>query len=442
MDLSERIKRVKEALREFKEGGMLVVTDNEDRENEGDLIVAASKITPAQITFMARHGCGLICLAAEGERLDELDIPPMVPTNSSKMATAFTLSIDAIEGTTTGISASDRALTIQKFVAADTRASDFARPGHVFPLRAAPGGVLERDGHTEAAVDLAKLAELPAAGVICEIMNEDGTMARRPQLEIFCKEHHLKMISIEDLIAYRKSLPPVEKTAPKSLRSIRHLTSTNLPTRFGDFHIHLYKGLKDGAIHIALVKGRPEAQQEILTRIHSECLTGDLFHSRRCDCGEQLEAAMSRIEKRGEGIILYLRQEGRGIGLLNKILAYRLQQLGRDTVEANLELGFDADQREYSIAAEILADFGIKEIALMTNNPEKVRSLSKEGISVRQLSLEVEPNQDNYLYQKTKYNKMGHSLSYFEASKKEPSQTVNPMLNPKPPTGGKDAKSH
>ena len=393
---------IDDAIAAIKAGGMLIVVDDEDRENEGDLTMAASKVTPEAINFMARHGRGLICLAMVPERLDELDIPLEVTDNSSRRDTAMCVSIDAQDGTTTGISAADRARTVQVAIAQGSRPRDLARPGHVFPLRARTGGVLVRSGHTEAAVDLARIAGLPPAGVICEIMNEDGTMARVPELTKFAKKHGLPMITIADLIQYRM----------RTERLVKRAAVAALPTEHGAFHIHAYESQLDGQTHVALVRGEIGDGKDVLVRVHSKCLTGDVFHSARCDCGAQLDAAMSAVAEEGRGVLLYLNQEGRGIGLANKIRAYELQDQGLDTVEANERLGFKADQRDYGIGAQILSDLGVKTMRLLTNNPRKFVGLQGYGLSVSAaVPLEIPANDSTRKYLKAKKDKLGHKLS-------------------------------
>ena len=392
---------IPEAIEDIKAGRFVIIVDDEGRENEGDLAIAAEKVTPEAINFMAMHGRGLICLAIVGQRLDELNIPMMVGKNTSKHETAFTVSIEAKQRVTTGISAHDRAATIQAVLDPATRPEDLARPGHTFPLRARDGGVLVRAGHTEAIVDLARLAGLYPAGVICEIMAQDGTMARLPQLEKVAAEHGLKMVSIAELIAYRR----------RTEKLIRRVAEAHLPTRYGDFTAIAYRSDIDPDEHVALVKGDISGDRPVLVRVHSECLTGDVFGSLRCDCGEQIGMAMQAIADEGRGVFLYMRQEGRGIGLHNKIAAYALQDEGLDTVEANESLGFPADLRDYGIGAQILADLGLSRIRLLTNNPKKVVGLDGYGIKVVEtMPLQVCPNPNNIHYLETKKEKLGHLL--------------------------------
>jgi 3,4-dihydroxy 2-butanone 4-phosphate synthase/GTP cyclohydrolase II len=397
------IKKVKEAIDDIRNGKMVILVDDEDRENEGDLVMAAELVTPEAINFMAKHGRGLICLTLTEEKADQLQLPPMVSDNTSPFCTAFTVSIEARHGVTTGISAKDRATTIRTAIAADARPEDLVRPGHVFPLRARKGGVMVRVGQTEGSVDLARIAGLKPAGVICEIMNEDGTMSRLPDLETFSEVHNLKIITIADLVEYRM----------QTERLIHRAAETVLPTYYGgDFMAVAYINDVDSHEHLALVKGEWELDEPILVRVHSECLTGDVFGSGRCDCGEQLHNAMKMIDEAGKGVILYMHQEGRGIGLANKLKAYALQDQGRDTVEANLELGFKADLRDYGIGAQILADLGVRKIKLLTNNPKKVKGLEGYGLSiVERMPIETVPRDTNIEYLRTKKKKMGHLLS-------------------------------
>ncbi|RKD29551.1 bifunctional 3,4-dihydroxy-2-butanone-4-phosphate synthase/GTP cyclohydrolase II [Thermohalobacter berrensis] len=395
---------IEEAIEDIKRGKMVVVVDDEDRENEGDLVMAAEKVTPEAINFMAKYGRGLICAPMTKERLDELEIEQMVKVNSDPKETAFTVSVDSVE-TTTGISAHERALTIKKLIDPKATPKDFTRPGHIFPLVAKKGGVLKRAGHTEAAIDLAKLAGLYPAGVICEIMNEDGTMARVPQLMEYVKAHNLKIITIADLIAYKR----------KREKLVERVSEANMPTKYGDFKIIGYINKLNGEHHVALVKGDVSNGEPVLVRVHSECLTGDAFGSLRCDCGDQLADAMRKISNEGRGVLLYMRQEGRGIGLINKIKAYALQDKGMDTVEANLALGFPEDMRDYGIGAQILSDLGIKKVKLMTNNPKKLSGISGYGIEiVERVPIQVGCNDKNKGYLETKKVKMGHMINLKE----------------------------
>lgn len=393
---------IKEAIEDIKQGRMVIVCDDENRENEGDFVVAAEKITPEDINFMAKYGRGLICMPCLGERLDELEIPAMIANNTNAHETAFTVSIGAKNKISTGISASDRAATILAVVDPDTKPSDISMPGHIFPLRAKKGGVLERTGHTEAAVDLAELAGLFPAGVICEIMNEDGTMARLPQLEKVAQRFNLKIITVADLIKYRR----------RTEKLVKKVVEIKLPTRFGEFKGIAYESLVDNECHIALIKGDVAGKKNVLVRVHSECLTGDVFHSLRCDCGNQLEVALQKIEKEREGVFLYIiGQEGRGVGLINKLKAYALQEKGKDTVEANECLGFPPDLRDYGIGAQVLVDLGLTTIRLMTNNPTKIVGLEGYGLKITErVSLEIIPTNENIEYLRTKKEKLNHLL--------------------------------
>jgi len=391
---------IEEAINDFKEGKMLIMVDDEDRENEGDIIVAAEKSTPDVVNFMATHAKGLICMPMTGERLDELEIQPMVVENTDNHQTAFTVSVDHIT-TTTGISAHERAATIKALIDPDSKPAEFRKPGHIFPLRYREGGVLRRTGHTEGSIDLAKLAGLYPATVICEIMSNDGTMARVPELLNFAKENDIKIITIADLIQYRR----------RKEKLIIRAEDTKLPTQYGDFTAIAYESMLDGKEHLALVKGQWEEDEPILVRVHSECLTGDVFGSNRCDCGEQLQTALTMIEKEGKGVFLYMRQEGRGIGLVNKIKAYKLQDNGRDTVQANLDLGFPEDLRDYGIGAQILVDLGVRKMRMMTNNPKKIKGLEGYGLEVvERVPIEMPVKDENRRYLQTKKDKMGHLL--------------------------------
>jgi len=395
--------RVEDAIQDIRDGKMVIVADDVDRENEGDLVCAAEKITPEIVNFMATHGRGLICVALSPERADALDLRPMTEQNTEALGTAFTVSVDATArfGVTTGISASDRARTIQVCVDPASTPADLRRPGHVFPLRAQPGGVLKRVGQTEASVDLARLAGLAPAGVICEILNDDGTMARRPDLEIFAREHGLRFITVAQIIAHRL----------QTERLVHRAAEATLPTTHGDWRVIAYRNEVDAREHVALVKGEVDGEQDVLVRMHSECLTGDVFHSMRCDCGEQLDAAMRTIDEAGRGVIVYLRQEGRGIGLVHKLRAYALQETGLDTVQANEALGFAPDLRDYGIGAQILLDLGLSSVQILTNNPKKIVGLEGYGLAVTaQVPIHVTPNPHNAGYLVTKREKMGHLL--------------------------------
>ena len=394
---------IDEAIEELRRGKMVVVCDDENRENEGDLTIAAQFATPEAINFMRKEGGGLICLALTPERCDELGLDLMAAKNESAFETAFTVTIEARSGVSTGISAPDRARTIQVAIDPASSPRELVQPGHVLPLKAKAGGVLERVGQTEAAVDLARLAGLIPAGVICEIMNDDGTMARVPDLVPYCERHGLKMVTVADLVAYRR----------RTEKLVERVVATALPTEFGEFVAVGYRSLVDDKHHVALVKGDLAGQEDVLVRVHSECLTGDVFHSLRCDCGEQLESALARIEREGLGVLLYLSQEGRGIGLLNKLRAYKLQEEGLDTVDANLSLGLPVDLRDYGIGAQILVDLGLSSIRILTNNPKKISGLSGYGLSVTdQIPIEQVPNPHNEAYLRAKREKLGHTLHH------------------------------
>ncbi len=393
---------IPEAIRRIRMGQMIVVVDDPDRENEGDLVMAAEKATPAAINFMAQHGRGLICVPMLGSRLDKLGLAPMVNVNTELREAAFTVSVDVKKGTSTGISAADRARTILALINNNTKTSDLAKPGHVFPLRARDGGVLVRTGHTEAGVDLARMAGLAPAAVICEIMSPNGSMARLPALLRMAKKNKLAIITIRDLISYRRHHEKL----------VKKLVTVKLPTRFGDFDLHLYEDEVLQEHHVALVKGRVDEQKDVLVRVHSSCFTGDVLHSLRCDCGDQLHKAIEMIGKKGRGVVLYMHQEGRGIGLMNKLHAYALQEKGLDTVQANLKLGFPADLRDYGIGAQILADLGLSTIHLITNNPRKIVGLDGYGLKVtKRVPLVIPSNPANARYLKTKSKKLGHLLS-------------------------------
>jgi 3,4-dihydroxy 2-butanone 4-phosphate synthase/GTP cyclohydrolase II len=394
---------IEEAIEDIREGRMVVVVDDEDRENEGDLTIAAQFATPDAINFMATHARGLVCLCLTEERADELGLRPMTEHNEAPLGTAFTVSIEAREGVTTGISAADRSRTIQVAIHPASTAHDLVQPGHVFPLRAKPGGVLERIGQTEAAVDLARLAGLNPSGVVCEVMNDDGTMARVADLVPYCERHGLKLITVADLVEYRR----------RHEKLVERGAAVRLPTEYGEFSAIAFREKLSGKTHLALVKGDVEGRENVLVRVHSECLTGDVFHSLRCDCGEQLEQALAQLEEEGSGVLVYMSQEGRGIGLLNKLRAYELQEQGLDTVEANLELGFPADARDYGIGNQILADLGLTTIRIITNNPKKLVGIDGFGLTVvEQVPIEVTPQAENRRYLATKRAKLGHRLHH------------------------------
>jgi 3,4-dihydroxy 2-butanone 4-phosphate synthase/GTP cyclohydrolase II len=394
---------IEEAIEDIREGRMVVVVDDPDRENEGDLTIAAQFATPEAINFMATHARGLVCLCLTEDRATHLGLRPMTDHNEAPLGTAFTVSVEAREGVTTGISAGDRSHTIQVAIHADSTAHDLVQPGHVFPLRAKPGGVLERIGQTEAAVDLARLAGLDPSGVVCEIMNDYGTMARVPDLVPYCERHGLKMITVADLVEYRR----------RHEKLVERGASVRLPTDHGEFTAVAFREKLNGKTHVALVKGDVDGAENVLVRVHSECLTGDVFHSLRCDCGEQLDQALAQIEAEGIGVLLYMAQEGRGIGLLNKLRAYELQEQGFDTVEANLELGFPADARDYGIGNQILAELGLTTLRILTNNPKKLTGIDGFGLSVvEQVPIEVPPNAENRRYLTTKRDKLGHRLHH------------------------------
>src|SRR5579871_6169453 len=394
---------IEDAIEEVRDGRFVVVVDDPDRENEGDLVIAAQFATPETINFMATHGRGLICLCLTEERADRLGLRPMTDRNEAPLGTAFTVSIEAREGVTTGISAADRSHTIQVAIAPDTTPLDLVQPGHVFPLRAKPGGVLERIGQTEAAVDLARLAGLNPSGVVCEIMNDDGTMARTPDLVGYCERHALKMITVADLVEYRR----------RHEKLVERGAEVRLPTAYGEFTAVAFREILTGKVHVALVHGEVDGVENVLVRVHSECLTGDVFHSLLCDCGEQLEQALAQIDREGHGVLLYMAQEGRGIGLLNKLRAYELQAQGLDTVEANVALGFPADARDYGIGNQILADLGLTTIRILTNNPKKLTGIDGFGLTVvEQVPIEAVPNDENRRYLAVKRDKLGHRLHH------------------------------
>jgi 3,4-dihydroxy 2-butanone 4-phosphate synthase/GTP cyclohydrolase II len=396
-----RFNAIEEAVEDLRQGRMVVLCDDEDRENEGDLCMAAEKVTPEAVNFMSKYGRGLICLSLTPDKVDSLKLPMMTESNTSPFGTAFTVSIEARKGVTTGISAHDRAVTIMTAVDPEARPEDLARPGHIFPLRARPGGVLQRAGQTEGSVDLARLAGLMPAGVICEIMDEDGTMARVPELMKFAREHGLKIVTVKDLINYRM----------RTEMLVRRIAEVHMPTDYGDFKAVAFANEVDLNMHVALLKGEIAPGDRVLVRVHSECLTGDVFSSKRCDCGEQLHRAMQLIDKEGKGVVLYMRQEGRGIGLENKLRAYELQDSGLDTVEANIKLGFKADLRDYGIGAQILVDLGVRDMRLITNNPKKIVGLEGYGLKVvERVALETHPHEKNIAYLKAKKKKLGHML--------------------------------
>ncbi len=398
------------AVESLRQGKIIIVVDDEDRENEGDFIMLAEKVSAEKINFMAKHGRGLICVPMTAERLEQLEVIPMVARNTAILGTAFTISVDYRHGVTTGISAADRARTVLGLIDANTKPTDLARPGHTFPIAAAPGGVLQRAGHTEAVVDLARLAGGIPAGVLCEIMDEDGTMARVPSLQKIARTFDLRMITVRDLIEYRS----------RKEKLVSEVAKANFPTAFGNFDLYVYKSKVDEHHHLAIVKGNVNTEKPILVRVHSQCLTGDVFGSMRCDCGEQLHRALRAVEKEGQGVVLYMRQEGRGIGLANKIMAYALQDNGKDTVEANEALGYKADLRDYGIGAQILYHLGVRNIRLLTNNPKKIVGLEGYGLKVvERIPIEIEPNEVNAGYLETKRDKLGHLIMLGSSGKKE-----------------------
>jgi 3,4-dihydroxy 2-butanone 4-phosphate synthase/GTP cyclohydrolase II len=396
---------IEEAIEDIMQGKIIIVVDDEDRENEGDMIFAAEKVTPEAINFISKHARGLVCVPLTGKRIEELDLGPMVKVNTAKMGTRFTVSVDAVCNTTTGISAHDRAQTVKTLIDPNAKPEDLARPGHIFPIQAQEGGVLSRAGHTEATVDLPRLAGLKPAGVLCEIMDDDGQMARLPRLFEMAKQFDMKIITVKDLIEYRR----------RKEKLVRRIVSTDFPTKFGHFKLHLYKSVIDEHHHLALEKGKVKGKENVLARVHSQCLTGDVFGSGRCDCGDQLAHALTMIEKEGLGVFLYMRQEGRGIGLSNKIRAYQLQDCGLDTVQANIELGFEPDLRDYGIGAQILVDLGLSTIRLITNNPKKIIGIEGYGLTVTErVPTEVPATEQNIKYLETKRDKLGHLLQIKE----------------------------
>ncbi|MEE9555096.1 MAG: bifunctional 3,4-dihydroxy-2-butanone-4-phosphate synthase/GTP cyclohydrolase II [candidate division Zixibacteria bacterium] len=398
---------IEDAIEDIRQGRMIIVVDDENRENEGDLILAAESITPEQVNFLTKHGRGLICVPMTGERMEELELSPMVQINTALHGTRFTVSVDAVKNTTTGISAADRAATITTLADNNTKPSDLGRPGHIFPIQARPGGVLSRAGHTEATVDLCRLAGLKPYGVLCEILDDDGKMARLPVLKKLAGEKGLKIISVEDLIKYRR----------RKEKLVERVTTVDFPTKHGNFKLHLYKSSIDDHHHLAIEKGDVQNKKDVMVRVHSSCLTGDVLGSCRCDCGDQLTKALQMIEDEGLGVVLYMRQEGRGIGLANKIMAYKLQDNGRDTVEANAELGFPADLRDYGIGAQILADLGLSTIRLVTNNPKKLVGLQGYNLEITdRVSIMIKPNRHNARYLETKRDKLGHLLNIEESA--------------------------